>query len=130
MYKLSMEKKKFRIGGLAQELGVKKFVIRFWEKEFELTADRSIGGQRFYTDDDLKVFYTIKDLLYSQGFTIAGAKLQLKNASHKPQIEAAERIKEVVTVQEVVKIKYELSDDVRSTIADVKRKLLKLQQLV
>jgi len=72
-----MGKKQFRIGDLAKELKVKKFVVRFWEKEFDLKSDRSNGGQRFYTTDDLLQFMLIKDLLYNQGFTIAGAKKQL-----------------------------------------------------
>lgn len=76
--KKQMSKKKFRIGELARELEVKKFVIRFWEKEFDLKSDRSQGGQRYYTQDDFKAFNTIKFLLYKQGFTIAGAKIQLE----------------------------------------------------
>jgi DNA-binding transcriptional MerR regulator len=75
--KMNMSKKQFRIGDLAEELKVKKFVIRFWEKEFGIQSDRSQGGQRFYTVEDLKTFMCIKDLLYKQGFTIAGAKKQL-----------------------------------------------------
>ncbi len=73
-HKMRMSKKKFRIGELSKELKLKKFVIRFWEKEFALSADRSEGGQRYYTQDDLMTFQTIKDLLYRQGYTIAGAK--------------------------------------------------------
>src|SRR5579872_2761340 len=75
--KMSMGKRQFRIGDLAKELKVKKFVIRFWEKEFNLKSDRSNGGQRFYTKKDFDTFLLIKDLLYSQGFTILGAKKQL-----------------------------------------------------
>ncbi len=77
--KMNMSKKQFRIGDLAEELKVKKFVIRFWEKEFGIESDRSEGGQRFYTSDDLRRFLLIKDLLYNQGFTIAGAKKQLNS---------------------------------------------------
>src|SRR3972149_9343706 len=80
--KSNMSKRQFRIGDLAQELKVKKFVIRFWEKEFGIESDRSQGGQRFYTTDDLKTFMTIKDLLYNQKFTIAGAKKQLDDLRH------------------------------------------------
>ena len=76
--KMHMSKKQFRIGDLAKELKVKKFVVRFWEKEFGIKSDRSGGGQRFYTTEDLKIFLLIKDLLYNQGFTIAGAKKQLE----------------------------------------------------
>lgn len=71
---MKMEKKKFRIGHLADELGVERFVIRFWEKEFNVKPRRSDGGQRFYKKEDLEQFKRIKELLYNEGFTIAGAK--------------------------------------------------------
>lgn len=75
--KTRMQKRQFRIGDLSKELKVKKFVIRFWEKEFDLQSDRSQGGQRFYSQEDLKTFSLIKNLLYKQKFTIPGAKKQL-----------------------------------------------------
>ena len=90
---MKMQKKQFRIGELALSLGVKRFVVRFWEKEFNLSAHRSNGGQRFYSDKDLERFHAIKKLLYEEGFTIAGAKKKLKIdgtkilASHKISLE-------------------------------------------
>ena len=78
---MKMQRKQFRIGQLAQHLGVENFVVRFWEKEFELRPQRSFGGQRFYEQKDLEKFLAIKTLLYDEGFTIAGAKKQLKNKS-------------------------------------------------
>ena len=74
---MKMEKKKIRIGELAESLSVERFVIRFWEKEFGLSSTRSEGGQRFYTEEDLAAFIRIKELLYNLGFTIQGAKKQL-----------------------------------------------------
>lgn len=74
---MRMEQRQFRIGELAKHVGVERFVIRFWEKEFNLKPTRSDGGQRFYQNEDLHKFKTIKTLLYDQGFTIAGAKQQL-----------------------------------------------------
>ena len=71
---MKMEKKKFRIGHLADKLEVERFVIRFWEKEFDVKSKRSDGGQRFYKREDLEKFKRIKELLYNKGFTIAGAK--------------------------------------------------------
>lgn len=90
---MKMQKKQFRIGELAKNLGVEQFVIRFWEKEFHVTGTRSEGGQRFYEEKDLKKFRSIKTLLYEQGFTIAGAKKQFKKSdisiigSHRTNIE-------------------------------------------
>lgn len=71
---MRMQRAHFRIGELAQKVGVERFVIRFWEKEFKLRSPRSHGGQRFYTQKELDTFQIIKNLLYEQRFTIAGAK--------------------------------------------------------
>ena len=76
--------KQFRIGELAKEVGVERFVIRFWEKEFKIKANRTDGGQRVYSETDLTTFKAIKDLLYNQGFTIEGALHQLQGPSKKP----------------------------------------------
>ena len=82
-------KQQCRIGKLAKDLCVERFVIRFWEKEFGVRPQRSKGGQRFYKEEDVKTFFKIKQLLYDEGFTIAGAKKMLKEkaitviASHR-----------------------------------------------
>lgn len=76
---MKMEKRKFRIGELANNLEVERFVIRFWEKEFTIKGERSLGGQRFYSENDLKKFQTIKELLYEKKFTIAGARQILQD---------------------------------------------------
>src|SRR3972149_8896451 len=86
-----MEKRQFRIGELAKHLGVERFVIRFWEKEFNIRSHRSHGGQRFYIDNDLQLFQKIKVLLYDQGFTIAGAKQLLKNDGSDKQFIASKK---------------------------------------
>ena len=74
---MRMQKKQFRIGQLAKQLKLERFVIRFWEKEFNIRSTRSPGGQRFYTQEDVNLFTKIKTLLYDEGFTIAGAKKNL-----------------------------------------------------
>jgi len=76
---MKMQRKQFRIGELAKRLNVERFVIRFWEKEFGLKAHRSDGGQRFYEEQDFNKFKQIKKLLYEEGFTIHGARQQLKS---------------------------------------------------
>ncbi len=96
---MRMQKRKFRIGTLAQELGLEKFVIRFWEKEFEIKSHRSNGGQRYYTANDVTTFRKIKELLYTKKFTIAGAKKALEAhpntkvfASKKTTMEPSEQL--------------------------------------
>lgn len=115
---MKMQKKQFRIGQLAENLGVERFVIRFWEKEFDFNAHRSDGGQRFYEEKDLDRFRKIKKLLYEEGFTIAGAKKRLKQgntkiiASQKTTLPAEcqhgsitqEAAKELKTIKEKLKL--------------------------
>jgi DNA-binding transcriptional MerR regulator len=79
---MRMQRAHIRIGELAKRVGVERFVIRFWEKEFKLKSPRSIGGQRFYTPRELETFKAIKDLLYHQKFTIEGAKRVLKETKN------------------------------------------------
>ncbi len=95
---MKMQKKQFRIGELAKTLNIERFVIRFWEKEFNVKGNRSHGGQRFYEEKDLQKFQSIKKLLYEQGFTIAGAKKQFKKnddfivGSHRTSFKESEKI--------------------------------------
>ena len=77
------EKRTFRIGILAQKVGVEQFVIRFWEKAFGVRSKRSSGRQRLYTEEHLALFQKIKTLLYERGFTIAGAKEELSKQNTK-----------------------------------------------
>ena len=79
---MKTSKQRFRIGQLAHNLHVESFVIRFWEKEFNIKASRSEGGQRFYDEKHLATFTKIKELLYDKKFTIAGAKEALKEKSY------------------------------------------------
>lgn len=78
---MRMQRRLIRIGELSDRLKIENFVIRFWEKEFNVKSHRSPGGQRFYDEADLSKFQHIKELLYEKGFTIAGAKKMLKDHS-------------------------------------------------
>ena len=58
---------------------VQPYVLRYWETEFPVLApNKSGGGQRMYTQHEIDVVLRIKQLLYSEGFTIAGAKKKLE----------------------------------------------------
>lgn len=97
--KRNMSKKKFRIGELSDVLKIKKFVIRFWEKEFKLKSDRSGGGQRFYSQDDINTFGIIKELLYQKKFTIPGAKKELDKLINKKTLTPAIKSEKTFNVQ-------------------------------
>src|SRR6266481_6850720 len=68
----------YKIGEVCKVADVQPYVLRYWETEFPpLAPNKSGGGQRLYTQRDLDVIMRIKQLLYSEGFTIAGAKKKL-----------------------------------------------------
>lgn len=68
----------FKIGEVADLLDLKTHVLRYWETEFGcLKPVKSRTNQRLYRRKDVETALLIKDLLYHQGFTIAGARNQL-----------------------------------------------------
>jgi DNA-binding transcriptional MerR regulator len=69
----------YRIKEAAEKIGVAPHVLRFWETQFPLLRpDKSTRGQRLYSDEDLQNFLRVKSLLYSDGYSISGAKKVLK----------------------------------------------------
>ena len=73
------ESRLYKIGEVCKLADVQPYVLRYWETEFPpLAPNKSGGGQRLYTQRDLDVILRIKQLLYSEGFTIAGAKKKLE----------------------------------------------------
>jgi DNA-binding transcriptional MerR regulator len=78
----------FRIGEVAGLCRLPAYVLRFWETEFpQLKPVKSSTGQRMYRKRDVESVVRIKKLLYEDGFTIAGARVQLReeNKSEKHQ---------------------------------------------
>ena len=69
----------YKIGEACKLLDIQPYVLRYWETEFPaLNPDKSKSGQRVYTEDELELIGRIKELLYDEGFTIAGAKKKLE----------------------------------------------------
>ena len=76
---MAAKKLYFKIGEACKRLDIQPYVLRYWETEFPaLSPDKSKSGQRVYTTKDLQVIGRIKELLYEEGFTIAGAKKKLE----------------------------------------------------
>ena len=72
-------KRFFRIGEACRELDIPPYVLRYWETEFSaLKPEKSKAGQRVYGEETLAVIRRIKELLYQEGYTIAGAKKRLE----------------------------------------------------
>jgi len=72
----------FRIGEVSRLCRLPAYVLRFWETEFpQLKPVKSSTGQRMYRQRDVENVLHIRKLLYEEGFTIAGARQQLKDES-------------------------------------------------
>ncbi len=70
----------FRIGEVSRLCHLPAYVLRFWESEFpQLKPIKSSTGQRMYRRKDVEGVLKIKKLLYEEGFTIVGARQQLRS---------------------------------------------------
>jgi DNA-binding transcriptional MerR regulator len=75
----------YRIGEVSDIVGVEPHVLRYWETEFRsIRPQKSRKGQRIYSRRDVEKLITVKDLLYSHGFTIAGARKKLREGGTEP----------------------------------------------
>src|SRR5215207_3043984 len=69
----------YKIGEACKALDIQPYVLRYWETEFPaLSPNKSRSGQRVYSEKELAVIRRIKELLYEEGYTIAGAKKKLE----------------------------------------------------
>ncbi len=72
-------KRYFTIGEVSELCGVKAHVLRYWEQEFEVLAPlKRRGNRRYYQRYEVQLIRHIRELLYEQGFTIAGARSKLE----------------------------------------------------
>ncbi len=77
-------KRYFTIGEVSDLCDVKPHVLRYWEQEFpDLKPVKRRGNRRYYQRHDVMLIRTIRDLLYQQGYTIGGARLQLSGETGK-----------------------------------------------
>jgi DNA-binding transcriptional MerR regulator len=90
---------------VAQAVGVQPHVLRYWESEFgSIRPQKSARGQRVYSHKDLEKLMRVKELLHTDGYTIAGAKKKLWQGGLEPDPQ------EDTAQGAVTKIHAELSD--------------------
>ena len=79
------EKLFFKIGEVCDLTGVQAHVLRYWESEFPmLSPQKNRAGQRTYRKRDVEIALRIKELLYDDQYTIAGAKKRLASELRNP----------------------------------------------
>ena len=95
------EKIFFKIGEVCDIVGVQAHVLRYWESEFSvLSPQKNKSGQRSYRRKDVETALKIKQLLYNEMFTIAGARKKLiadaRQASRGDEVIATEPVEKPV----------------------------------
>jgi DNA-binding transcriptional MerR regulator len=94
----------FKIGEVCEITDTQPYVLRYWESEFPALAPaKNSSGQRIYRRKDIETVLRIKQLLYEEGFTIAGAKkrleVELGGRGNTPQAMASLPETEVANVE-------------------------------
>ena len=113
---MAEEKRLYKIGEVCRVADVQPYVLRYWETEFAaLAPNKSGGGQRLYTQREIDIILRIKQLLYSEGFTIAGAKKKLEAELSEP----------VQTISKPAPV-----GDTKKVLLDVKRELTAILDLL
>jgi len=80
----------FRIGDVAELLGVKPYVLRYWETEFPMVApQKSDTGQRVYRRGDVETLALIRQLLYGERYSIEGARKRLRELRREGKLKQA-----------------------------------------
>ncbi|WP_309474746.1 MerR family transcriptional regulator [Dissulfurirhabdus thermomarina] len=75
---LDNAKKYYRIGEVSRMTGVAPHVLRYWEGEFHQIRPRRVARRRLYRNEDIRLVFRIKQLLYEEGLTISGARRRLR----------------------------------------------------
>lgn len=85
----TIERIYWTIGETAEQLGVNTSLLRYWEKEFGVLRPKRTGkGDRLYTKEDIAKVREIQVLLRDKGFTIQGAKEQLRAGRKQTDVQA------------------------------------------
>ena len=103
-------KRYFTIGEVSELCGVKPHVLRYWEQEFsQLKPVKRRGNRRYYQHHQVLLVRRIRELLYSQGFTISGARNRLGDSQGQDKSSATTLSPEVlredlITIAEMLRV--------------------------
>jgi DNA-binding transcriptional MerR regulator len=104
MRKKTPTKLYYSITEVSELTNVKPHVLRYWETEFKaLKPRKNRAGNRTYRAGDIKVIQTIKQLLYEEGYTIAGAKKKMLQEKANPKSRYSKKDKRGVTIEAIKK---------------------------
>jgi len=112
------DKQFFKIGDVADIVGVKPHVLRYWESEFNgLRPLKTRGSHRMYRRADVDLLCLIRRLLYEEGYTIPGAKKRIKEIAGEREageVLDVQATREVVLRAELIQVRAELEGLLKS----------------
>jgi DNA-binding transcriptional MerR regulator len=111
----------FKIGEVAKLVGVKPYVLRYWETEFSvLRPGKTHSRHRLYRRKDVETLLEIRRLLYAERYTIEGAKRRLREGSRAAALAApASQEWSIAGVREELLALYRMLDAEPAEPADV-----------
>ncbi len=120
------------ISEVSEELDVPQHVLRFWESHFpQVKPSRMRGSRRYYRPEDIDVLKKIKSLLYSQGYTIKGAKKMVREKD--PMAEIAKAMEKELAEKSVLSVPVPppvISAQSREEVKSLLSELRSLKQLL
>ena len=120
----------FKIGEVADLIGVKPYVLRYWETEFpDIAPGKSKSKQRLYKRKEVELIFQIKELLYEEKFTIEGARQQLKELGRKGKGREEKEGSRGVAKQIALPLAGQ-NPNVRQMLRSLKKKLQELAKLI
>jgi DNA-binding transcriptional MerR regulator len=104
MRKKTPTKLYYSITEVSELTNVKPHVLRYWETEFKaLKPKKNRAGNRTYRAGDIKVIQMIKQLLYEEGYTIAGAKKKMLQEKANPRSRSSKKDKRATALEAIKK---------------------------
>ncbi|HET9917806.1 MAG TPA: MerR family transcriptional regulator [Candidatus Binatia bacterium] len=103
------EKIYFKIGEVSEIVGVEPYVLRYWETEFDLLKpSKAPSKHRLYKKRDVELLLDIKRLLYTEGFTIEGARKKLREVKKEEKDQLKLPLAEQKYKSALIKVKKDL----------------------
>lgn len=122
----------FNFNEVATIAGIKPYVLRFWESEFErITPSKSEDGSKIYSRENIELILKIKDLLFDEKLSIPKAKLALENFEYANISVAPEQTLELQEVEEIVQpepVEIESSFSIDLDLATVRSEIAKIKE--
>jgi len=99
----------YSIGDVCEMLELKPHVLRYWESQFKvLSPNKNRSGNRVYTRRELEFIQLVKHLLYTEKYTVEGARLQLESRRKDGGLRATAR--QALDLQSILQLEKDLKD--------------------